>query len=80
MATHKFDNTSDHDWGVIIFAGYVFEWRIEYRSTDGTGVSPDPAHPERPSESSPSTPSATSWQGADLNAVLGVLLHHVLQE
>ena len=43
--SNKFDNTSNHDWGVMIFAGYAFEWRIEYRATDGTRVSPDPADP-----------------------------------
>jgi hypothetical protein len=41
----KFDDGSEHDWGVFIFAGYSFEWRIEYRGKDGTGVSPDPADP-----------------------------------
>jgi hypothetical protein len=44
---NNFDDTSDHDWGVMIFAGYVFEWRIEYRSTDGTGISPDPTDPDK---------------------------------
>ena len=31
----------------LSFAGYSFEWRIEYRATDGTGISPDPADPEK---------------------------------
>ncbi len=44
---NKFDHTGEHNWGVMIFAGYVFEWRIEYRGTDGTGVSPDPADPAK---------------------------------
>jgi hypothetical protein len=44
---NKFDNDSEHDCGVFIFAGYSFEWRIEYRGQDGSGVSPDPADPER---------------------------------
>jgi len=44
---NKFDDDSEHDWGVFIFAGYSFEWRIEYRGKDGTGVSPDPADPEK---------------------------------
>ncbi len=39
----KFDDDSEHDWGVFIFAGYSFEWRIEYRRKDGTGISADPA-------------------------------------
>ena len=41
------DDDSEHDWGVFIFAGYSFEWRIEYRAKDGTGISPDPADPEK---------------------------------
>ena len=41
----KFDDDSEHDWGVFIFAGYSFEWRIEYRGQDATGVSPNPADP-----------------------------------
>jgi Protein of unknown function (DUF3768) len=45
--SNKFDNTSDHDWGVMIFAGYAFEWRIEYRAANGTGISPDPADPAK---------------------------------
>ena len=44
---NKFDDSSEHDCGVFIFAGYSFEWRIEYRNKDGTGVSSDPADPER---------------------------------
>lgn len=40
---NKFDDDSDHAWGVFIFAGYAFEWRIEYRQVNGEGVSPDPA-------------------------------------
>ena len=44
---NKFDRDSEHDSGVFIFAGYSFEWRIEYRATDGTGISPDPADPEK---------------------------------
>ena|ERR1700682_1515548 len=44
---NKFDDSSEHHCGVFIFAGYAFEWRIEYRAQDGTGVSPDPADPEK---------------------------------
>jgi Protein of unknown function (DUF3768) len=44
---NKFDDESEHDWGVFIFAGYSFEWHIEYRGKDGTGDSPDPADPEQ---------------------------------
>jgi hypothetical protein len=43
---NKFDESSEHDVGVFIFAGYSFEWRIEYRGKDDFGVSPDPADPE----------------------------------
>jgi hypothetical protein len=42
---NKFHSESEHDWGTFIFAGYSFEWRIEYRGADGTGLSPDPADP-----------------------------------
>ena len=44
---NKFDDDSEHDWGVFIFAGYSFEWRIEYRGKDRTGVSSDPADPTK---------------------------------
>ena len=44
---NRFDADSDHDWGTFIFAGFAFEWRIEYRGKDGTGLSPDPADPEQ---------------------------------
>jgi hypothetical protein len=44
---NKFDDASEHDCGVFIFAGYSFEWRIEYRGKDGTGISADPADPEQ---------------------------------
>ena len=45
--TSKFDADSEHDWGTFIFAGYSFEWRIEYRGKDGSGRSPDPANAEQ---------------------------------
>jgi hypothetical protein len=38
---------SEHDWGTFIFAGFSFEWRIEYRGKDGTGISCDPADPDK---------------------------------
>jgi Protein of unknown function (DUF3768) len=44
---NKFDPESEHDWGTFIFAGFAFEGRIEYRGADGTGISSDPADPER---------------------------------
>jgi len=46
-SSNNFDDTSDRDWGMMIFAGYVFEWRIEYRGKDGTGRSPDPTDPDK---------------------------------
>jgi len=42
----KFADDSEHDWGTFIFGGYAFEWRIEYRSAAGAGLSPDPANPD----------------------------------
>jgi hypothetical protein len=45
---NKFDDDSEHDWGVFIFAGYSFEWHIEYRAEDGTGISPILPTPRRP--------------------------------
>ncbi len=44
---NKFDDSGEHDSGLFIFSGYAFQWRIEYRGTDGTGLSPDPADPEK---------------------------------
>ena len=44
---NKFDECSKLDWGVFIFAGYCFEWRIEYRAMDCVGASPDPADPQK---------------------------------
>jgi hypothetical protein len=44
---NKFDPASEHECGVFIFAGFAFEWRIEYRGKDGVGQSPDPADPDR---------------------------------
>ena len=44
---NKFDDSSEHDCGLFIFAGFAFEWRIEYRGKEGIGVSPDPADPEK---------------------------------
>ncbi len=43
----KFDKDSEHDWGIFIFAGYSFEWRIEYRRNDGTAPSLDPSDPQQ---------------------------------
>jgi hypothetical protein len=44
---NKFHHDCEHDWGVFIFAGYSFEWEIEYRSKDGIGVCADPADPAK---------------------------------
>lgn len=38
-----FADDSEHDWGRFIFAGYAFEWQIEYLARDATAISPDPA-------------------------------------
>ena len=46
---NSFDAESEHDSGVFIFAGFAFEWRIEYRGKDGIGCSPDPADPAQDS-------------------------------
>lgn len=43
----QFAADSEHDCGVFIFAGFAFEWRIEYRGKDGTGNSPDSSDPEQ---------------------------------
>jgi Protein of unknown function (DUF3768) len=40
---NAFDADSDHDSGVFIFAGFAFEWWIEYRSINGSRQSSDPA-------------------------------------
>jgi len=42
---NTFDDESAHDCGLFIFAGYSFEWRIEYRGQGGIGKSSDPADP-----------------------------------
>lgn len=42
---NKFDPESEHNRGVFIFAGYSFEWSIEYRAADGTGFARDPSDP-----------------------------------
>jgi Protein of unknown function (DUF3768) len=42
----KFDDDGEHDFGTFIFGGYAFEWRIEYRATDGSSCSRDPANPD----------------------------------
>jgi hypothetical protein len=44
---NKFADDSEHDWGVFIFAGYSFEWSMEYRGKDGIGISSDPADPDK---------------------------------
>ena len=44
---NKFDRDSEHDSGVFIFAGYSFEWRIEYRLVTGEGLSSDPSDPSK---------------------------------
>jgi len=46
---------------VFIFAGYSFEWRIEYRDKDGTGTPPIPLIPIRLSRSHAVRPLTTFW-------------------
>jgi Protein of unknown function (DUF3768) len=46
---NKFAADSEHDWGTFIFAGFSFEWRIEYRGKDVTSISCDPADPDKTS-------------------------------
>jgi Protein of unknown function (DUF3768) len=43
---NRFAPDNDHDWGTFIFAGFAFEWRIEYRGKDGSGRSLDPTDPK----------------------------------
>lgn len=43
----RFHPDSEHDWGTFIFAGYSFEWRIEYRGADESAHSPDPSDAEQ---------------------------------
>lgn len=43
----SFHPDSEHDCGTFIFAGYSFEWRIEYRGASGTGWSADPADSDK---------------------------------
>ena len=43
----KFPDGSQHDWGRFTFAGYAFEWCVDYRNRDGTGASPDPADSDK---------------------------------
>jgi hypothetical protein len=43
--------------GRVHFAGYSFEWRIEYRDKDGTGTSADPGDPDKTCR----TPLTTDW-------------------
>jgi len=39
-ALRQLSSDSEHDQGTFIFAGYSFEWRIEYRGKDGTAFRP----------------------------------------
>jgi hypothetical protein len=43
----KFSDDDERNWGVFIFAGYAFEWQIEYRANDHGGLSSDPENPEK---------------------------------
>ena len=60
---NKFDPDSEHDCGVFIFAGYSFEWRIEYRGKDGIGMLRLIRRTRiRRFACSRSTPSTTYWR------------------
>jgi len=59
-----FDPESEHDSGVFIFAGFAFEWRIEYRGAEGCGQSSDPAN------------AAKTFRVLTLSAVADLLSHH----
>lgn len=43
----KVDPRGDRDRGRFVFAGYLFAWQIEYHARHGSGVSPDPADPDK---------------------------------
>ena len=58
----RFHPDSEHDWDTFIFAGFSFEWHIEYRGADGTGVSPIQPSLKRPFACSHSTPSTICWR------------------
>ena len=60
----SFDADSEHDSGVFIFAGFAFEWWIEYRSVDSSGQSPDPAD------------AAKTFRVLTLSVVDDLLSHH----
>ena len=44
---NRFTPDDEHDAGYFTFAGFQFEWQIEYRSPEGRGRSIDPADPTR---------------------------------
>ena len=45
----RIDPDGNHDRGRFVFAGYLFAWEIAYRASHGTGLSTDPADPEKTS-------------------------------
>jgi Protein of unknown function (DUF3768) len=61
---NSFDADSDHKSGVFIFAGFAFEWRVEYRGVDGCRRSSDPAD------------AAKTFRVLTLSVVDDLLLHH----
>jgi hypothetical protein len=42
---NRFAPDDEHDFGYFTFAGFQFEWQIEYRRADGHGLSQNPADP-----------------------------------
>ena len=41
----RFTPDDEHDFGYFTFAGFQFEWQIDYRSADGRARSQNPADP-----------------------------------
>jgi hypothetical protein len=52
---NKFDDSSEHDWGVFIFAGYL-SGGLNAEAGTAQAFRPTPPIRTRPSGSSPSTP------------------------
>jgi hypothetical protein len=42
---NRFTPDDAHDFGCFTFAGFQFEWRIDYRGADGRARSQNPADP-----------------------------------
>lgn len=42
---NRFTPDDEHDFGYFTFAGFQFEWQIDYRNADGHARSQNPADP-----------------------------------